>query len=156
MFCKKIKYEDYNGNEREEEFYFNLNKAEITRMLLTDSDATLDQLFEYFQQTRNGKEMLKMVEDLIQGSYGVKSADGKSFLKTPELVQAFVQSEAYSELLMEFMTNPESTAEFFIGIVPKDIKDVLAKFYKNHPDMNPDDVKAFADEQKRLAAAHGA
>lgn len=32
MLKKTITYTDYNGNERKEDFYFNLNKAEIMRM----------------------------------------------------------------------------------------------------------------------------
>ena len=32
MLKKTIKYEDYNGTEREEDFYFNLTKAELMEM----------------------------------------------------------------------------------------------------------------------------
>ena len=34
MLKKTIKYTDYNGVEREEDFYFNLSKAEIAEMEL--------------------------------------------------------------------------------------------------------------------------
>ena len=153
MFCKKIKYTDYNGTEREEEFYFNLTKAELIRMMVTDSDATLDQVLEYFQQTRNGKQMFKMIEDLIQSSYGVKSSDGRSFIKTPELLQAFAQSEAYSEMIMEMLNDADKAAEFFIGIVPKDLQETLSKYYAAHPDMNPEDAKKFVEAQRAAELA---
>ena len=32
MVIKTIKYEDYNGNVREEKFHFNLNQAELMEM----------------------------------------------------------------------------------------------------------------------------
>ena len=35
MLKRTIKYEDYNGVEREEDFYFNLTKAELTEMELS-------------------------------------------------------------------------------------------------------------------------
>lgn len=152
MFCKKITYTDYNDIQHTEEFYFNLNRAEILNMLTTESDATLDQVFNYFRQTRNSKALLKMVEDLIKSSYGVKSADGKRFVKTPEITEAFVQSEAYSELLFELLNDADATAKFFIGIVPKNLQGDIEKFYASHPDMTPEDVEKFAEEQRKLAS----
>lgn len=146
MYCKKITYTDYNDIPHTEEFYFNLNRAEILNMLMTDSDATLDQVFEYFRQTRNGKALLKMVEDLVKSSYGVKSPDGKRFIKTPEITEAFVQSEAYSELLFELLNDANATAEFFVGIVPKNLQDDIKKFYAAHPDITPEDVEKIRRE----------
>lgn len=35
MLKKTIKYVDYDGREREDDFYFNLNKAEITEMQMS-------------------------------------------------------------------------------------------------------------------------
>lgn len=153
MYCKKITYVDYNDIPHTEEFYFNLNRAEILNMLTTENDATLDQVFEYFRQTRNSKALLKMIEDLIKSSYGIKSADGKRFVKTPEITEAFVQSEAYSELLFELLNDSDATAKFFIGIVPKNLQGDLEKFYVSHPDMKPEDVEKFAAEQRKRADA---
>lgn len=151
MYCKEITYKGYDDQVRTEKFYFNLNKAEIAEMMLTDSDATLGQVFEYFRQTRNGKQLYKMVKDLITSSYGVKSADGRSFLKTPEITQAFVQSEAFSELFMEFLSSPDKVAEFFVGIVPSDLQEALSDVYKQYPNMTPEEIdKALAE---RAAAA---
>lgn len=154
MYCEEITYKGYDDQIRTEKFYFNLNKAEIAEMMLTDSDATLDQVFEYFRQTRNGKQLFKMVKDLISSSYGVKSADGRSFIKTPEITQSFMQSEAFSELFMKLLADPNKVAEFFIGIVPKDLQKNLADVYKQYPNMTPEDVdKLLAD---RRAATEGA
>ena len=140
MYAKTIKYNDYNDQPHEEIFYFNLNKAEVLNMLVTDSDATLDQVFEYFKQTRNGKRLLKMIEDLIKSSYGIKSADGKSFIKRPEFLEAFVQSEAYSELLTELLNDADKAGEFFVGILPKNMQAEVEKYYKEHPELAEDNV----------------
>ena len=151
MYCKEITYKGYDDQVRTEKFYFNLNKAEIAEMMLTDSDATLHQVFEYFRQTRNGKQLYKMVKDLITSSYGVKSADGRSFLKTPEITQAFVQSEAFSELFMEFLSNPDKVAEFFVGIVPSDLQKTLSDVYKQYPNMTPEDIDKVLAERAAVA-----
>lgn len=147
MYCKEITYRGYDDQIRTEKFYFNLNKAEIAEMMLTDSDATLDQVFEYFRQTRNGKQLFKMVKDLISSSYGVKSPDGRSFLKTPEITQGFMQSEAFSELFMELLANPDKVAEFFIGIVPSDLQKNLSDVYKQYPNMTPEDIDKMLAER---------
>lgn len=141
MYAKTIKYTDYNDVPREETFYFNLNRAEVLKMIVTDSDATLDQVFEYFQQTRNGAKLLKMIEDLIKASFGVKSPDGKSFIKNPEHLEYFVQSEAYSELLTELLNNAEKAGEFFVKILPKNLQEEVEKFYKDHPNVTSEEAR---------------
>ena len=148
MFAKKVKYTDYNDVEHEETFYFNLNRAELLKMLVTENDATLDQVFEYFRRTRNGKELLKMIEDLIKSSYGIKSADGKSFIKRPEYLEAFVQSEAYVNILTELLNDSDKAADFFIGILPKNLQGDVEKFYRDHPDMNIEDIHAYAAQNQ--------
>lgn len=147
MYAKTIKYVDYNDQPHEEVFYFNLNRAELLKMMVTDSDATLDQVFEYFKQTRNGAQLLKMIEDLIQKSYGIKSPDGKSFIKRPEYLEMFVQSEAYSELLTELLNDADKAADFFIKIMPKNLQADVEKFYKDHPGITPEEARMLAAEQ---------
>lgn len=144
MYAKVIKYTDYNDVEHEETFYFNLNRAEVLKMLVTDSDATLDQVFEYFQQTRNGAKLLKMIEDLIKASFGVKSPDGKSFIKKPEHLECFVQSEAYSELLTELLNDADKAGEFFVKILPKNLQEEVEKFYKENPNITSAEARKLA------------
>lgn len=148
MYAKTIKYTDYNDVPREEVFYFNLNRAELLRMMTTDSDATMDQVFEYFQQTRNGKKLLAMIEDLIKASYGIKTADGKSFVKKPEYLELFVQSEAYSELLTELLNDADAAADFFVKILPKNLQSDVEKFYRDHPGVSsPQEVRQIAEAE---------
>ena len=41
MLVKRIKYTDYNGSTREEDFYFNLNKGEIFNMQFGTENTTI-------------------------------------------------------------------------------------------------------------------
>lgn len=118
MLVKTIKYEDYNGQEREEEFLFNLSKAELIEMEL-GVDGGLDSKIKRLTQTMNGPEIMKLFKEIIMKSYGVKSDDGKRLIKSEQLSLEFTQTEAYSELLMELCSNPEAAANFIKAILPK-------------------------------------
>lgn len=130
MLKKVIKYTDYNGVEREEEKYFNFNKAELMEMELTTVGG-LSGLIEKIIQTKDYPSLVKMFKGLILDSYGEKSADGIQFEKSESIRKRFEQSEAYSELFMELATNSESAANFINGIIPKDLRDQVAKEAKD-------------------------
>lgn len=118
MLRKTITYTDFNGNERTEDFYFNLTKAELTEMEMV-TDGGLTNKLQRIVDTNDTKSMIDTFKDIICRSYGVKSEDGKRFVKNDELRNEFVQSEAYSELFMELVTDPEASAAFINGIIPQ-------------------------------------
>ena len=72
MIKKTIKYEDYNGNEREEEFYFNLSNAELTKMEL-GVEGGLSERLKKVLATKDTPQILKVFEEIINKAYGVKS-----------------------------------------------------------------------------------
>lgn len=117
MLKKTIKYTDYNGVEREEDFYFNLSKAEITEMELS-VDGGMAAMLESIIKSNNNKEIVSMFKEIILKAYGEKSEDGKRFIKSKELTEGFAQTEAFSELFVELALNEEKAAEFVNGIIP--------------------------------------
>ena len=120
MLKETIKYTDYDGNEREEDFYFNLNKAELTEMQLS-ADGGLEKRIQKIVSSQNGKEIMALFKEIILKAYGVKSDDGKRFIKNQEVRDEFEQSEAYSELFMKLVTDADAAQKFINGIIPKDI-----------------------------------
>ena len=125
MLKKNIKYTDYNGVEREEDFFFNLSKAELMEMEM----GTAGGLAEMIQQTiktQDAPTIIKIFKDIILKAYGEKSADGKRFIKVNDagvpLANGFAQTEAYSQLFMELATNADAAANFIKGIIPGDIE----------------------------------
>ena len=117
MLKKEITYIDYDGNERTEDFYFNLTKAEVTEMEMSQNGG-LVKFLEKIVAEQDAKRIIDSFKDLILRSYGEKSPDGKRFIKNQELRDAFSQTEAYSDLFMELGTNAEAAAAFVNGIVP--------------------------------------
>ena len=121
MITKEITYTDYNGQERTEKYQFNFTKAELTEMELSVNGG-LSAMMERIKETDDRPELMRIFKDLILKAYGVKSADGKRFVKSDELRTEFSQTEAYSELYMELVTSTESAITFFNGLIPNDIK----------------------------------
>lgn len=117
MLKKTITYTDYDGNSRTEDFYFNLSKAEVTEMELS-ADGGLSKMLEKIVASQDNKRIMEIFKDIIIKAYGEKSGDGKRFIKSDALREAFVQTEAYSELFMELATNAEAASAFINGIVP--------------------------------------
>lgn len=120
MIKKTITYTDYNGNQRTETHYFNLNKAELMRLEL-GVKGTLSEMMKRLIADEDAPAMMELFEDLLRKSYGVKTLDGRGFDKDPKHFEAFKSTEAYSELFMELFTNADACAEFFNGVVPANL-----------------------------------
>lgn len=112
-------YEDYNGNTRKEDFNFHLTRAEIAEMELS-VEGGLEAMVNRISSARNGKEIVETFKKLILMSYGVKSPDGRRFIKNQEVRDDFAQTEAFSQLFMSLATDAEKAAAFFKGIVGLD------------------------------------
>ena len=119
MIKKTITYTDYNGNHRTESFWFNLTKAEVTRMEMSVQGG-MAEMIDRIIDAQDAPSLISTFETMIQKSYGVKTPDGRGFVKKPEDLEAFMATEAYSELFMELVTNATAAAEFVNGIMPND------------------------------------
>ena len=143
MYRKVIEFEDYNGNLLKEDFYFNLNKSEVIKWLTTTGDYTLDKVLERLAKERNGKKIMEIFEDLIHLSYGRKSLDGRKFEKNEEIWNDFYQTEAYSVLFTELVTDAQKAADFVNKIIPNDIAKEAEQIIRDNPDGIPDVFKDY-------------
>ena len=130
MLKQTITYTDYNGNERTEDYYFALNKAELVKMNAAQPGG-LANFIERIAQTQDVGKLIKIFEDLIQRAYGEKSDDGRRFMKSPEITANFVQTEAYSQLFMKLATDDKAATEFIKGIIPSDLAAQVEAAEKN-------------------------
>lgn len=130
MIVKKITYTDYDGNERKEDFHFNLSKAELMEMELGTSGG-MKRLLEQIVNVQDTKRLIELFKDIILRSYGEKSIDGKRFVKSKELTDGFAQTEAYSELFVELATDDKAAAVFINGIIPQGLAAELSANSKN-------------------------
>lgn len=121
MIKKTISYTDYDGNERTEDFYFNLNKAELVEMNLS-TEGGLENMIKKIVAERNFPRIVELFKKIILKAYGEKSPDGKRFVKSEELSSAFSQTEAYATLFMELASDADAAAKFINGVVPSDLE----------------------------------
>lgn len=121
MVKKTITYTDYNGETREEDFYFNLTKPELVELELGE-DGGLRAYLEKIVKSKDARNVLAMFKKIIGLAYGIKSPDGRRFLKSKEISEAFFQSEAYVALYMELLENPDVAAAFIQSMLPEDMR----------------------------------
>ena len=133
MVVEKIKYTDFNGIEREEEFMFNLTEAEITEMELT-TDGGLSDSIKKIIAAQDTPQIIKVFKMLLLKSYGEKSADGRRFVKSEKLSEDFSQTNAYSQLFMKLATDDKAAVAFINGIMPDSMQEKTAG---NNPGLTP-------------------
>lgn len=120
MLKKTIKYTDYNGTERTEDFYFNFTKAEILELEMSEAGGLAAKIQKIIE-SKDNRELMKHFKYIIHKAYGEKSDDGRRFIKSEEISTAFEQTEAYEELFLELFSDAEKAAEFVNGIIPQGI-----------------------------------
>ena len=116
MYKKVIKYEDFNGQTREDTFYFNLSKAELMEMELS-TKAGVEEMIRMLIATKDNAKIVETYKGLILKSYGIKSEDGTRFIKTKELRDSFEQSNAYSEFFIELLSDPDEQIRFMNSVI---------------------------------------
>ena len=116
MLKKKVTYLDFNDQEVTEEFYFNLTTPEITR-IIAKIGSDIDVYAEKLAKEEDYEGIIDFTEMLILTSYGVKSEDGKRFVKSKEARENFEYSAAYAELFEQLMTDPEQSKAFGQGLM---------------------------------------
>ena len=130
MLKKTITYTDYNGVERTEDFYFNLNKAEVTEMQLS-TNGGLAAMIDRVVAAQDTATIIKVFKDLVLKAYGVKSLDGRRFEKNDQLRAEFEQTQAYSDIFMELAFDAQKASEFVNGIIPQDMERAIKQNNEN-------------------------
>lgn len=146
MLKKTITFDDLDGNSVTEDFYFHFNKTELIELQLADGAGFLGRVEEaqakvtiLEKQSVDGKDirlndlapLIEIMKDMIVAAVGKRSEDGKRFMKSSEITNEFIQTEAYSELFMELATDMEAGAAFINGLMPRGlvttVSDITAK-----------------------------
>lgn len=134
MFKKTIKYTDYNGVEREEDYYFNLSKSELARMQF-EEEGDFAERIRGIIKAKNTAKVMELFESIILRSYGKKTEDGRHFIKKgPDgrnLADDFVSSPAYDELYFELIQDPEKFANFVNALIPADLAEDVRKMQES-------------------------
>lgn len=117
MYKITKKFTDYNGVEKEQDFYFQLTKADILKMELSE-EGGMDKRLDRLVKTKDMKEAIKVFEGLLLMSYGIKTDDGR-FVRSDAARADFVSSAAYPEIYFDLATDVDEANKFVEGIIPQ-------------------------------------
>lgn len=117
MIKKTVTYKDFDGNERTEDFYFHLTEQELTEWELS-VDGGLSGVLSRIINSKDNKKLIEIFKDLLIRSYGVKTPDGRGFVKNQEVLNDFIYTQAFSDIYMELATDDNAASEFVNGIIP--------------------------------------
>lgn len=130
MITRTVEYTDYDGNKRKEKFYFNLTQFEATEIAMEMPDAVIEEIEEgeeqrvtamHLTEKLGKKGVLDFIKNIVLKSYGVKSPDGKRFIKSEELSTEFSQTPAFSSFMMRLMTDDLEASKFINGVIPAEL-----------------------------------
>ena len=132
MITRTVEYTDYDGNKRKEKLFFNLTQFEATEIAtempegiiedIADEDAGDNKAIAIHLVEKLGSNgVLKFIKNIVLRSYGVKSPDGRRFIKSEEISTEFSQTPAFSEFMMQLMTDDEAASSFINGVIPAEL-----------------------------------
>lgn len=124
MYKYPITYKDFDGNEITETFWFNLTKAELTKMDYSEAGGITKRM-ERMVNAKDNVQIMNVFTAILKAAYGEKSDDGRYFNKSEEIYKKFESSAAYSEIFMTLCTDEQKGLEFLQGIMPKDVYDKI-------------------------------
>lgn len=144
MYTVPITYTDLDDVVVTDKVDFNLTKTELLEYVGTNIDVgnitaeSNDEMMEYAQKKllkklnfSTGADIIGFIKDLILRSYGVKSEDGKSFIKVlpdgTKLADKFVQTLAFDALMTMLTDDPNKADEFMFAIMPRSIAESVKK-----------------------------
>ena len=143
MYIVPITFTDYDGEKHTENFMFNLNRAEVLQMQVSQKGGLAKHIREIIKEKDFGT-LCEMWKEIILKAYGKKSEDGRRFIKSDELSKDFEQTEAFVELFTKLALDARAAAEFVNKIVPED----LAVDLKDVDFDNPKEtIKRFEDAE---------
>ena len=136
MLKKTITYTDFNGEEVSEDFFFHLSKAELVELEMSHKGG-LSEALERIIAAEDNKSIIAEFKNIILAAYGKRSEDGKRFIKTQEIRDEFVSTEAYSTLFMELVTDTNAAVVFVNGVIPQDMVVEAAKIAQTQEPQEP-------------------
>lgn len=129
MIKKTVTFTDFDGNKRTEDFYFHLTEQELTEWELS-VDGGLSGVLTRIVNSQDTKMLIGIFKDLLIKSYGVKTPDGRGFVKNEEVLNNFTCTQAFSDIYMELATDDKAAAEFVNGVMPSSLAEKAKKEMK--------------------------
>lgn len=129
MLKKTITFKDLDNNDVTQDFYFNLSKVELTEM----EHSMIGGISEHWTrliEDRNTGGIIAAYKQIIGTAVGRRSDDGISFLKSDDITQRFLHSNAYEVLFLDHFgehADDEAFFEFLKAVMPPEAMENMPK-----------------------------
>ena len=130
MITQTMTYKDFDGLERTETFYFNMTEAEIMNWQNSVSGG-MSARIEKIAKANDAQEVLRLLMEVIDKSYGVKSPDGRRFVKNEEVLEEFKSTQVYSDFCVWLLDKPENALDFLNRLIPEKLQKAAAEAAQN-------------------------
>lgn len=141
MLEKVITYKDpFTDENVSETFYFNITPAEMLDIEARYNGSIMSAIKRVLEG-RNLESIIEIFKYLIGKSYGERMANSNRFVKSKEATEAFLASDAYSELMFELLDDKDAAKEFFEHVFP-DREKVRSRFSNMLGYKKPDSEEA--------------
>lgn len=136
MIKRTIKYTDFDGNAREEVVYFNMTRTELiaysfdlpddlTEGFKDPNEVDINEVGARLIEKLGRSGIFEFVKNLVFKAYGMKSEDGRRFIKSEQLSTEFTQTLAYDEFIIDLFSSDEKISDFINGIIPANLADQI-------------------------------
>ena len=116
MLKQRVKYEGFDGELIEEDLYFNLTRMDLIELNDRYESKDMAAYMDKIVKEKNIKELYKVLKDIVLMAYGVKSEDGKRFIKNQTVKDEFAESLAFAQLIEDFHETDTAMSDFITGI----------------------------------------
>ncbi len=125
MYTVKVNYTDVEGNNVEETLLFHMSSRDWIKA--DEEKRSVGGYSEYIASYISGDDtspanVLIVLEDVIKRSYGVRSEDGKKFIRTQEVTDEFLNSLAYDAFLDDLLFRDGLSKDFIQSVLPKNVE----------------------------------
>lgn len=151
MLKKSITYSDLDGNSVTDDFYFNLSKSELVEMELSEKDG-LSAQFQELIAAEDGGKIIAALKKILSMSVGQRSEDGKTFKKSEDITNSFMQSDAYSELFMSLVSETDGAVEFIKGMMPASLAKEVVDHQLPEKEYSTEELLDMSDTEFSLIA----
>lgn len=149
MLKKIVSYTDYEGNPATLVCYFHLNKFEWLELEAYTKGGLIENL-EHALETNNAKKVIDLLKKILLKAYGEKNENG-IFEKDDDRAIRFSRTEAFSELFYELAYNEPASKEFFMSLIPPDVRDKTAAAMAENPPLRLAPIVAGVPEPEKLS-----
>lgn len=122
MITRTVKYTNFNDQPVEATLNFFISKADMGKFAMGEAEGFKSRI-EKAMAEQKPLDVWTEVEELLKRSYGVKSADGESFDKRPEVYETWQGTASYDAYAWELMSNQTELEYFISNIFPMEALD---------------------------------